>query len=345
MNTKRQAGEPPRAARLSDARERSAAMRLILELCLPGRVALRLAGVGDVVVRPQLLEQVSVMAAWDAVRSVGETVVLECAGQRGLLVFGARLAAGLVNGILGLGMPPFAGPLCRIERGVLEGVIACFIAESAWAPGIRLCEPTVEQATSEMLMISASVESRGESSRAWLAASPAFFESAWANLAHRLLPVAPCLELAATSVPRSEMALAVAGDKVVFDETAGFAQDVPWPVRVRWGGKVVPARWLANGRVVAVADGFPEPSRDHVVTRDERPAAVRSVTASAVGDAMVEVRACLEWPAFDTNGGLLLFVPRDKPVVLTAGDQSWASGAIVECDGAFAVEITRRSGA
>jgi hypothetical protein len=340
MSTKREAGGQSVAESTSDPAGHFAFTRFILGLCLPGEVAMRLAGLGNVVVRPQLLHRMSGMAALEGGRSAGEVVALECSGQPGLLAVESRLAAGLVNGVLGLEMPPIAGLLSRIERGVLEGVLATLLAQCGLAPGIRLRDRAIETAPAVPFVMAFSVDVRGETCHAWLAASEEFLRSAWANRAPSPT-VVPWLEMAATTVSKTEMAGACLGDRVVFDETAALAPDEAWPVFVRWGENVVRARWLPDGLVLP-EEGCPRVSTGEVSTRSDRRGSSPFAPVTAPGVAQAEITACVICPAIDATGRTPLVVPRGEPVLLKAGDQRWASGDIAQLDGSFAVRITRK---
>jgi|GEM_PF-3469295 len=341
MSTQREANESPETAGSSSATSRTAALRLALQLCLPGKVSASLPGVGDVVFRPRVLDWVGGVAAWVGGKPAGEAVAIACAGHEGLLVFESRLAVGLVNGILGFGMPSFAGPLSRIERGVLEGVLATLLAQCGFVPGIKLRASTAETTPDEMLVVAISVELREEVGQAWLIASEAFLESAWANRASGASESAPWLEFAATTVAESDIASAQSGDRVVFDEIVATGQIAAWPVRVFQGERVFQARWLADGRVVA-EEGLSGAATQEAATRDDRRVRVRSARPTAPQGSTVEVRAGVYCPALDPRVRPRLVVPRREPVLLRLGDHPWARGEFSEFEGSLAVTITRK---
>jgi hypothetical protein len=116
-----------------------------------------------------------------------------------------------------------------------------------------------------------------------------------------------------------------------------------WPVRVRWGGNVVVARWLADGLVVAGESVASAPAGD-AATRPERRAAAHPGPAAAVAEeaVSVEMSAGVACPTIDGGGGASLIVCRGEQVLLRAEDRPWAYGDVAEIDGAFAVTITRK---
>jgi hypothetical protein len=263
-------------------------------------------------------------------------IALECAGQSGVLLVEQGLAVGLVNAVLGLAMPPFAGPLSRIERGVLAGTLATLLVDRGLTPGIRLGAGAGARPGPGTLVIALSVRLLGRDGQAWLAASDEFLAGAWATRGPGRGTFSPSLELAATTVAGSELAGAGPGDKVVFDETAALSPDEAWPVRVRRDGRSVPAWWSTDG-VVLAADG----QAGDAATRPDRPSAVHRAGVAASPGA-VQVTVGCAGPAIDPAHPAPLVVRRDEPVVLKADGRAWAYGAITELDGALAVTITRK---
>ncbi len=326
-----------------DPASRAAATRLIVRLCLPVETVLGLPVVGDVAIRTRLLDR-NFRAAWlDDARPACAEVAIECAGQPGVLLIENGLAVGLVNALLGLSMPLLAGPLSRIERGVLEGTLVTVLAKLGLAPGVRLREEAPVPLPRGSFAIEFSVGLRGESGRAWFVATDAFLDHLWALREPGRKTVVPWLELAATSVPDSEMAGVEPGDLVVFDETAAWPSDEAWPVRVAWGEVVVPARWLADGLVVAEESDAATPAGD-AVTRPERRSEAKSGPATiAARGALVEVSAGLVCPSINGAAFAPLIVRRDESVLVRAGGCPFAYGEIAEVDGSLAVRITRRA--
>jgi hypothetical protein len=343
MSTRRESDGFPGAESTREEATRAAAKHLIAQLCLPVETVVRLPGAGDVVVRPRFLDRTACAAFWDGGRPAGEEVAIECAGQPGLLVIENRLAVRLVNAILGLSTPAFVGPLSRVERGVLAGTLATVLAKLELAPGIRLGKEEVEGPPPGSLVIALSVGLRGERGRAWLTTSDEFLERVWATREPSHKAIAPWLELAVTRVPGSEMAGAEHGDRVVFDETAALSLAGEWSVRVRWGGNVVPARWLADGLVVS-GESVASAAAGDAATRPERRAAAHAGPAAAVAEeaVSVEMSAGVACPAIDAAGRAPLIVRRGEQVLLRADDRPWAYGDVAEIDGAFAVTITRK---
>jgi hypothetical protein len=326
-----------------DPASRAAATRLVVRLCLPVETVLGLPVVGDVAVRTISVDR-TLRADWlDDARLACAEVAIECAGQPGVLLIEKGLAVGLVNALLGLSMPLLAGPLSRIERGVLEGTLVTVLARLGLAPGVRLREEAPAPLPRGSFAIEFSVGLRGESGRAWFVASDAFLDRLWALREPGRKPVVPWLELAATSVPHSEMAGVEPGDLVVFDESAVRPSDEAWPVRARWGGVVVPARWLADGLVVAEESDVANPASD-AVTRPERRSESQSGPATiAARGAIVQVSAGLVCPSIHGAAFAPLVVRRDEPVLVRAAGRPFAYGEIVDVDGALAVRITRRA--
>jgi hypothetical protein len=343
MSARRRSDGSTGAGSTREEASRAAALHLIAQLCLPARAVVRLPSVGDVVLRPRFLDRTSRAAWWGGGRPACEEVALDCAGQPGLLLVENRLALGLVNVLLGLAMPAFSGPLSRVERGLLAGTVATMLAQLELAPDVRLGEGEVEAPPSGSPVLALSVGLCGESGRVWLCASREFFERVWATREPVAKAVVPWLELATTRVLSSELAGAETGDKVLFDETAALSPEAEWPVRVRWQGNVVPARWRADGLLVAGGSVASAPAGD-ATTRPERRAAglCSPAAAVAVGGVSVEVSAGIACSAIEGAGHAPLIVRRGEPLLLRAGDRPWAYGEVAEIDGAFAVTITRK---
>lgn len=346
MGTKPESHTQPGAGEEQDPALLAGTTRLILRLCLPSEMVTRLFGVGEVVLRASPVERHACARWWNDGRSCGESVALECSGQAGVLLLESRLALVAVNSVLGLGMPPFGGPLSRIERGILEGTVAALLAKLGPANAVRVrprvgagtaVDPPVGSFGVELL-----VRLQGESGRACLLASDRFLEELWVMTEASKAEVLPWLELASTKVPSAQISRAEAGDTVVFDETPALSPSGAWPVRARWRSKVVPARWLPDGLVVVVggSSGAPMPE---AATRPDRRMDADSRTAMApIGDASVEMSAGVLCPAVDVIRRAPLVVRRGGSLVLRTGNHPWAYGELAECAGVFAVSIRRK---
>ena len=333
MNERPEAKVPPSASAGRDPSVRTSATYLILQLLLPSEISVHLPLLGEVVLRPRLHAPSSAGTCLDGGQPMGEAFLLASADQVGRLLIESRLAANLVNGILGLPVPPFGGRLTRIERGVLVGVLAALLAERNLAPSVGIREAEGAVADSESFVLGFSIRLRGGSGQAWLVASGEFLATVWAILAEGGEPRTPWLELAATTIEDSEMIGAAPGDLVVFSETAALPELREWPVKVHNGTNSVSGRWLADGLVVA----------------GEKSVASEAATCSgrgAIPPASSATRLAVVATVPCRNAGSTTFGPlfatRGDPVVLKAGDRLLAYGEVTECDGAFAVLITQR---
>jgi hypothetical protein len=303
---------------------------------MPTEISVRIPGVGEALVRPTLFDRATARAWRDDGRPAAELIALECAGQRGVLFVENRLAVGLVNAVLGLAMPPFAGPLSRIERGVLAGTLTTLLVDLGLTPGIRLGEGAGSRPGTGTLVLALSVRLLGRNGQAWLAARDEFLAGVWATRGSGRGAFSPSLELAATTVAGSELAGAGPGDKVLFDETAALPADEAWPVRVCRDGSSVPAWWLTDGVVVAA-----DSQAGDTLTRPDRGPAVHRAGA-AVSPEAVQVTAGCECRTIDPAHPAPLVVRRSEPVVIKVDGRVWAYGAITELDGVLAVTITRK---
>jgi hypothetical protein len=316
------------------------ATHLVVQLCLPAQARLSLPRVGPLTVQARLLTG-ALALAWQAPGDrEAHDVGLACGGEAARLVLESRLAVGLVNAVLGLAAPPFAGPLTRIEGGVLAGLLATLAASLGLAPQLRVGVPSGAGPWSTVMELSVGLG--GESGRAWLVAPARFLELAWLAWKPGPRARAPRLELATTSVARLEMAGASPGDKVVFDGAPALRAGDDCPVRVEWGGRRAPAWWLADGRLVLRDDDQVAAATATVATLPDcapRPAADPAEFAS--GPAIAEVVAGLHCQAFDPARPESLAVSRGEKVALEVDGSRWAEGELGEVDGRLAVTITR----
>jgi hypothetical protein len=247
-----------------------------------------------------------------------------------VLLIERRTALGLVNAVLGLSPPRLAGPLSRIERGVLEGLVATVLARLGLAGWVGLVDRAPPPTGSFSIALSLGLGS--ESGWACMMASDEALTSLAASVdagRHE----APWLEVASTGVPAREVAGAEPGDKVVFDETTALSATNDWPARAIWRGRGAGVEWRTDGTVVARQGAEP-----HQLMR------LTSCDANKADSfAMVEISAGADCASLANAGRQPLFVSRADPIVLKVNGRVWACGSPAEVDGAFAVVITRKT--
>jgi len=337
MRTDREGENGPADPVGRDEATRAAAAHLIVQLSTPAEISVRLPGMGETVFYPRILDRAATRAWQEDGRLACEAVALACAGQSGVLFVEHGLAVSVVNAVLGLVAPPLAGPLTRIERGVLAGTLATIFAELGLAPAIRLAEYLGGRAGVGASIVAATTDLPGRKGRAWLAASDEFHAGIWASRAPGGRTFAARLEVAATTIEETELAGAGPGDQIVFDETGAWSPAQAWPVRIRREARSVPAWWLVDGTVVA-ADS---PTGD-AVTRPGRPLSIHCRgDDAAVAPGFVTVIAGCVCPAIDPARPAPLVIPRGGPLLVEAAKRAWAYGEISAQGGAPAVTITR----
>jgi len=317
---------------------RAAAMRLALRLCLPTRKAARLFAGRELILRPSIHEREARIEQLEGARRQLDPIALDCAGEPGALLIERRLALRVVNAVLGISMPPFAGQLSRIERGIVEGTLATLLSEMGFAPGVQLREGTTDPLPTSSTVVELDVSLGETDGRAWLVAGDVFFERVWALRDRQWRTGALSLQLAVTRVPAAQIASAARGDALVFDETPALSPDGNWAVGVRRGQDVVPARWLPDGLVLADESVARVPVEEDV-TCDERPGAGGSSAVAAAESAVVT--ALIDCPALDGAPGAPIRLSRGQPILLRVGDRPWAHGELTNVDGRLAVTITR----
>lgn len=346
MGTRAESDTHPEDVAKRDPALWARATQLVLQLCPPAETVVGLSGVGEVAFRTNLLERQACTAWWEDGQAYGESVALEYAGQTGVLLMEDRLALALVNAVLGVGMPPICGPLSRIERGILEGIVMAVLAKLSPTGTIRVrsgagtvvaAAPPAGSFGVELL-----VRWRGEGWRACLLASDELLEQLWGMREARGAELQPWLELASTKVPRAQIAKAEPGDMVVFDETTALPPSGAWPVSVRWRSHAISARWLSDGLVVVAENGSGAQTAEAATHPDHRVAADSRATVAAIGDVSVEMSAGVLCPAVGASRRPSLVVRRGVPLLLRTGTSPWAYGELAEYSGAFAVSITRK---
>ncbi len=328
----------PTAGASHDSSVSVAAAHLIVQLCLPREAVLRVPGAGELTVRSRLLDRVPRSAGQARESTAEEAIVVDCAGSTGGLLLEARLAVGVVNGVLGLAPPPFGGRLTRIERGILEGTLATLAVELGLPPDVHFGgEPSCSDGWREVIAFSVGHLGHGR-----LAMSDGFVERiccAWNSNARAL---APWLELAGTEVAELDLAGATVGDKVVFDTVAARSANDDWPVLVRCGVSQALAWWRPDGQLVAREA---QPDGDVTAqTHPDRPAAMLREPGRR-GDAKVtnvQVVAGYAGARCDSGRSPGLRLARDARVVLEAGGKPWAYGELSQVSGHLAVTLMRR---
>lgn len=336
---------------------RLARARLLAQVYLPGPMTVSLPGLDALVVRSRV---VASEAAQPWIQDTGrscERVSLECSASSGALIVERGLALGLVSAVLGLPTPVVIRPLSRIERGILEGMIAALLSRLALAPAIRLIAG--DRAVTELasFSIGISAEMRGLAGQALLCGTEEFFERAWAARGAALeagkVLAALRVEVAHTRLSRSELDALSEGDAIVFEEFGALLPSDPWPVQVRLGEVVVPARAFPNGSIT-LEDGFAAHTSHDARTQFEVPAAggvglaSELATQSREGSVSVEITAELGTIRIEEadRAGLLrdlsFGTARPKQAHLMIGETSWAEGEILALEGEFAVQVTRK---
>ena len=318
---------------------RAAAAHLVVQLSMPAEICTRLAGVGEVVLHPRFLDRAGGRAFWETSRKGCEVLTLARAGQAAVMFIEHGLAVGVVNAILGLGTPPLAGPLSRIERGVLAGALATALTAIEPAAEIRLAGDLGAEVGTLAPILVLAVRWPGREGRVWLAAGDEFYAGFRSSRESGCGPMMPWLEVAVTTVEESEIESAEPGDTLVFDETKALPPDEAWPIRVRLDERSFPARWLPDGTVVAAED-----SMGDVVTRPDGPASLRR-GGKDVTQPRREMRVaagCLCHPVAPFPIQLApLVVPRGGSLRVEAGGCLWAEGDLAALEGAFALTLTR----
>jgi hypothetical protein len=317
-----------------------------------GEIRLALPRLGPLTMRPALLGPAEATTRVEEFRQPSEAIVLECRGVAGLLFVETRFALGLVNAALGISEPLVSGPLSRIERGILEGVLAAVIGQLDFGPGLLLPEARDVEVPPDPRAIEILADLHGQRGRAMVCGSEEFLVETWNSWCER--PGAgrrtACLEIARTRVPVAQLATAEAGDTVVFDEEPCFSPTEPWPVRIRCGDLDLSARWHPDGAL----------SFDEVVDLGDceaRTASDRGAGHAAFGPLAAygegENRPCTEVVAtiapIDARAlaglvrGVLEGTSRTQPILLKVGASPWAEGELVDLGGSPGVRITRKS--
>ncbi len=329
---------------------------LLARVCLPGPTTVPLPGLDALAVRCRVVAS-EAARPWiqDEGRSC-ECVFLECGASFAELMVERRLALGLVATLLGSPVPVVIRPLSRIERGILEGMIAALLSRLALAPAIRLAARDRTEADLASFSLGIFAEMPGLAGRAILCGTEVFFERAGAAQGASLEPgnvlATLRVELAHTCLSRSELAALSEGDAIVFEEFAALLPSDPWPVQVPLGEVVVSARAYPDGSIT-IEDGVAGQASHDARARFEGPAAggvglPASELPTRPREGSVEITAELGTIRIEEadRAGLLsdLSIGRARPrqVHLMIGDTSWAEGEILALGGEFVVRVTRK---
>jgi hypothetical protein len=310
-----------------DQEGRQPAARLIARVRIPEEMAV--GGPVRAVVRPRLLETSATQALAGGGIS-GESVWLTCGGCASQLIVEPPLAVGLVSRALGLAAPALGGPLTRIERGVLLGVLSEMLSRQALSPEVRLSEEGQVAAIAELTGIALSVDLGGQSGQAWLLATSSLLDALCARQGDGFAR----LELATTTIPGSDLATAVVGDRIVFESSAPSTDDA-WTVTLCCQERSCPARWRADGLVV------PAEGREAADTVRGRRADLEGGSGHGPPAAGIAIAAWTAEPLARLAWGDPLVIPRSRAVVLCAAGTVWGEGQMGESDGALAITITR----
>jgi len=320
--------------------------RQVMQVCLSGKIVIKLPGLGDVVLRPTVVPNDGVCLG--ALRHACEEARLECADSAAQFLVERDFALHTVNAILGLEPVIAAGSLSRTERGILYGVLAAVSAGLGFLPAVRLLAQQNWVPDSESIVVEVSLGLRGVDGRAWVCASQAF-------LARMLTAQSHCsgqaqmmvlLEVGRTLLSVADLAVATEGDVVVFDGVAALPSEEPWPIHIRRGDVEVPALLRADGVVAAAASGLDKTERRSATKAERQPVRRSAGFASATADARVEIAAEIGRLQGATLASLLRGEPLDRgrgdAILLRRDGTSWAEGEILAVDGELAVRITRK---
>jgi hypothetical protein len=315
-----------------------------MRVCLWGKIAVELPGLGELFLRPLVLDK---NAAWlSNLHRSCEVARLECAGAGAVLFVESGFARHTVNAILGCEPAVAARPLSRIERGLLHGGLAALSARLGFLPALRAGEPPALD--SDALLIEVSIGLREVLGRAWLCASIEFLAemlSAQAPTSEALVAKV-AMELGRTHLTVSELAEANEGDLVVFDGVPALSAHDPWPVQIRGGEATVTASLRPDGVLVVAGDGVADQELG-ITTKAEGRLGRRSGPQDCVeANANAEVAAEIGLLHGAALAALLRGQPHDfgrsHPILMRRNGTAWAEGSILAVDNALAVRIRRK---
>lgn len=260
-----------------------------------------------------------------------EGIGLSWAGAGGVLWIERALARVAVDALLERKGQVRWHPLSRIERGLLHGIVAGVASLFGVPPAVALlgeARPQLEAA----ILLRLRLDVAGNCARIWLAMSRPFAERALSEYA---VPTALTVELASTTLARSEMRTAAVGDTVLFNDVPPLDPRGGWPVRLVAGMRAKHAELRTDGVLADVqsppCDGTSTAVDRSLVTPAEHlENAIEIVAAIAQLDAAC-VQRLIARPV----------LPRSANVTLTAAGSPWARGAWTAVDGCFAVRLTK----
>jgi hypothetical protein len=349
--------EVPQCEPASAASGRLARSRLLTRICLPRKMKLSLPGLGVLVVETSFLGYEAALP-WirDSVRSC-ELIPLECGASSGALVVERGLALGLVNAVLGHPMPVVARCLSRIERGIFEGAIVALLSRLAFPPAIRLGAGEELGTDLAPFSVGIAVEMRGLAGQARLCGTSEFFERVWTTLGAAPEPgqvlATLRVELAQTRLLRSELDAVSVGDAIVFEKVAAVSPSESWPVQVRLGDIVAPARAYPDG-AVCIEDSVAGESREGTETGVEESEASGACLSAELATAPIQASSSVEItaeigsiPVRDGDRATLLRrlragSERTHRVHLRIDHSPWADGEILAIGDEFGVRVTRK---
>jgi flagellar motor switch/type III secretory pathway protein FliN len=169
------------------------------------------------------------------------------------------------------------------------------------------------------------------------------------------LAASATIELGRTDLLGAAIASATVGDAVVFDGIAQVETDVDWPVFLRVGDFMAPAR-LARDGTLALVESFSQVQEDAkpMVSQDEKArwnpgepssSEVAKVLATAPVEVVAEIgRLTLrgdELAGLMTGGVLSLGPRRTEAIQLRVGGQLWATGELVSAGDELGVRILK----
>lgn len=325
-------------------RRRSIHARQLMRVCLPAQIAVELPGLGELVLQPVVLDE---DAAWLAnLHRSCEVARLECGSAEAVLFVEGGFAHHLVNAILGCEPVIAAGPLSRIERGLVHGALAALSARLGFLPAVRVCAGEQPALDSGALVLDVSICLREVLGRAWLCAPVAFLAEILSAQAPRSDALVVALELGRTGLPVSELAEASEGDVVVFDGVPALPEHDPWPVQIRRGDAVATASLRPDGVLVVAGGDVADQELGTVTNADGRSKRRSGQTDRLAANASAEVAAELGILHGAALAALLRDQPYDfgrgHPILMRRNGTAWAEGELFAVDNALAVRIRRK---
>lgn len=314
-----------------------------------GNICIELPRLGAIRMRPALRRAGDPRAWLEDARQVCEALRLECQGVAALLLVERSLALRLVNLVLGFAPSMAAGPVSRIERGILETVVATMLARLGFGQELRLLGGGACDMHPGVRLLAISVELGGSGGLAYVCGNDEFLLSAWRSREPPLQEVlaVPRLALARTRVPRSALADAEAGDTLVFDGQPPLLPSEPWRVWIGYGKQVILARLDPDGSLCldGPTDGEGGITPRATGTEPDPEADARAFGADdahSQAEVVAEIGRLESYRLAELVFGGLRGMGRAGPILLRVGAIPWAEGELVELCGSTAVRITRK---